>query len=136
MEELRNDVFTRLPDNLSKFKNDSNNNDIEISLTDLVDAFSNFLEQKELEKPLNTKITNKEYSVKKRCSEIKKILKKKKSVEFRELFEHYSRSYIVITFLAILTMTRNQDICITHFVADCKSYHVHILNRTLAFQCP
>ena len=81
-----------------------------IDLNDLLQALSKFLEQKELEKPLNTKITNKEYSVSKRSSEIRNILKRKKKVNFTDLFEVFTKEYVVITFLSILTMSRKQEI--------------------------
>ena len=55
---------------------------LSISANDLVLAFQKFLERKELEKPLNTKVTTKEYSVKVRCDEIRNVLKKKKTTTF------------------------------------------------------
>ena len=112
LEEIRGDVFTREPNNLLEFKEENISNNIDVSLNDLLEAFSKFIKQKELDKPLNTKITNKEYSVKKRCIEIKSLLKKKKTVEFKELFENFTKNYIVVTFLAILSMSRNQEIYI------------------------
>ena len=110
LEEYRHEVFTKEPDNLLEYKDDSEIMDYGVNLNDLLEAFSKFMEQKELDKPLNTKITNKEYSVGKRCHEIKKILKKKSRIEFKELFEVFSKEYVVVTFLAILSMSRNQEI--------------------------
>ena len=77
-----------------------------------MNAFQEFLKRKQLEKPLNTKITKKEYSVKKRNVEIKEILKQKKKIEFEELFDVMSKDYIVVTFLSILDLARKQDLCI------------------------
>lgn len=112
LEEYRQTVFTREPDDLSEFIDNKKEIDYGISLNDLLDAFSKLIEQKELNKPLNTKITNKEYSINKRCSEIKKILKNKKRIDFKDLFESFNKEYIVVTFLAILSMSRNQEITI------------------------
>ena len=81
-----------------------------VDLNDLLKAFSKFLEQKELDKPLNTKITNKEYSVSIRSNEIRNILKKKKKVNFTELFEVITKEYVVVTFLSILALSRKQEI--------------------------
>ena len=47
---------------------------LKTSVNDLVDAFKKFLERKNLEKPITTKITNKEYSVKERKHNIKNAL--------------------------------------------------------------
>ncbi len=74
---------------------------------------ASFIERKAMEKPLNTKITNREYSITERSNQIKNILKNKKQVEFTDLFDIYSKDYIVITFLSILTMARHQELSIT-----------------------
>lgn len=84
----------------------------DIELDDLIKAFNDYLKRKELEKPLNTKITSKEYSVSKRCEEIKKLLREKKSVKFFELFNQYNKSYIVVTFLSILNLVKEKEILI------------------------
>lgn len=109
LEEYRQEIYTREPNNLLEYKDDKEI-DYGVDLSDLLNALSKFLEQKEKDLPLNTKITNKEYSVAKRSSEIKNILKKKKKVNFVELFEVFNKEYIVITFLSILAMTRKQEI--------------------------
>ena len=109
LEEYRHEIYTREPNNLLDYKDDKKI-DYGVDLSDLLSALSKFLEQKEKDLPLNTKITNKEYSVAKRSNEIKNILKKKKKVNFVELFEVFNKEYIVITFLSILAMTRKQEI--------------------------
>ena len=110
LEEFRHEIYTKEPNSLIEYKDDNNEIDYGVDLSDLLEAFSKFIEQKELDKPLNTKITNKEYSVHKRCAEIKKILKKKSKIDFIDLFEIISKDYVVVTFLAILSMSRNQEI--------------------------
>ena len=111
LEEYRSEIYTKTPDNLLEYK-DNNDIDYGVNLDDLIKAMNNFLEQKELSKPLNTKITNKEYSITKRSKEIKNILKIKKKVNFIDLFDVVTKEYVVITFLSILTMTRNHEIVI------------------------
>lgn len=113
LELNRRDEFTKEPDDLRKYGIYSEtklNNDISVS--DLLSAFSIFLEKKQLEKPLNTKVTSKEYSVSKRCDEIRSILKKKKNVCFDELFDRYDKSFLVVTFLAILNLVSKDNIII------------------------
>ena len=109
LEEYRHEIYTREPDNLLDYK-DTEETDYGVDLSDLLSALSKFLEQKELDKPLNTKITNKEYSVSIRSSEIRNILKTKKKVNFTDLFEVFTKEYVVITFLSILAMSRKQEI--------------------------
>lgn len=110
-ESKRQEVYTREPDSLDEYKTEETI-DYGVDLNDLINAFKNFIDQKEYEKPLNTKITNKEYSITKRSSEIKNILKQKKKINFTDLFEVYNKEYIVITFLSILSMARNGEISI------------------------
>ena len=75
-------------------------------------AFKKFLERIDKEKPITTKITNKEYSVKERKKGIRNILRERKKVLFTELFEEKNVSYIVVTFLSILEMTKEKEITI------------------------
>lgn len=114
LEEERKKEFTKPSSDLTPFKKEEAEFDMgDIGLDDLINAFNKFLERKELDKPLNTKITKKEYSVKQRSSEIRNILKTKKKVEFEELFEEMNRGYIVVTFLSILDLAKKQDLVIT-----------------------
>ena len=112
MELTRKEVYTKEPNTLDEFRNENITNDYGVNLADLLEAFSNFIKEQEINKPLNTKITNKEYHVGKRCQEIKNLLKIKKRVEFKDLFESFSKEIVVVTFLAILSMTRKQEIII------------------------
>lgn len=111
LEKERKKIFTKLPDNLDEFKQENEKlNFGDIDLNDLMNAFEKFLERKKKEEPLNTKITKREYSVGARSTEIKGILKKKKKVEFEELFEVFTKDYVVVTFLSILSLARKQEL--------------------------
>ena len=68
----------------------------------LVYAFKLFLDRRNKSKPLKTKVTIKEISVSRRCSDIRNVLRKRKKVSFFELFDNNQKDYIVATFLAIL----------------------------------
>lgn len=109
LEKIRKDIYTKEPANLYNY-DENDNLDFGVNLNDLLNAFSKFIEQKQLEKPLNTKVTNKEYSITKRSNEIKNILKKKKKIKFIELFDIFTKEYVVVTFLSILAMTTKQEI--------------------------
>lgn len=111
LEEIRNKIHTKIPEDIKKYASVSDiSYEDSLNVDLLVDAIKKFLERKEQEKPLNTKITKKEYSVSKRSHEIRKILKNKKKVYFDELFDIYAKDYIIVTFLSILDMTRKQEI--------------------------
>ena len=111
LELDRRDEFTKTPEDLRKYDWVSETHlNKDITLNDLVEAFNIFINKKEKEKPLNTKITTKEYSVTKRSEEIKQILNKRKKITFNELFKEYNKSYIVVTFLAILNLSKKENI--------------------------
>lgn len=110
LEHERKDIFTKDPINYNELSDNYIENDGTISLDDLVNALSKFLERKELEKPISTKITKKEISVQDRTRDIRNILSKKKKVSFFDLFEVKTREYVVVTFLSILEMAKFGEI--------------------------
>lgn len=109
LESVRNEVYTKLPTNLNEYKKDIplDNN---ITLDDLINAFNMFLEREKLKKPINTKITKKELSVGDRIKGIRNIFKIKNKVSFTELFDNRTKPYIIVTFLSILEMSKNEEI--------------------------
>lgn len=109
-EADRKSYYTKSPSLLSEFHESGPIIGDDLSLDDLVKAFLKFHEKKEFEKPLNTVVTSKEYSVHRRCSEILKSLKKHKKIKFEELFDIYKKDYVVVTFLAILDLAKNGEI--------------------------
>lgn len=111
LEEDRKQYYTKEVSDLREYATNDNEIHIgDISLDDLTAAIQKFLERKASDKPLNTKITKKEYSVTVRSQEIRNVLKKKKKVNFEELFDVYSKEYIVVTFLSILDLARKQEL--------------------------
>lgn len=113
LEQDRKKYFTKEMEDLSVYRDEGSEINLgDIDLNTLMDAFSKFLMRKEEEKPLNTKISKKEYSVKQRSTEIIGVLKKKKKMNFEELFEIRRKDYIIVTFLSILSLARNGQISI------------------------
>lgn len=113
LEETRSEVYTKIPENLSKITDTTITNDGSVTLQDLLDAFASFQNRLKYSKPLNTRITKKELSVAKRRESIRNLLDKKSKLEFTELFEQFDKEYIVVTFLAILDMSKNDEILLT-----------------------
>ena len=111
LESERNRIYTRESEELLNYTNDEDI-DYGIDLDDLVNAFKKFLEYKEATNPLNTKIEKKEYSVGERCQEIRNKIKVKGTLKFEELFEIVTKEYVVVTFLAILSLAKKQEISI------------------------
>ena len=113
LEDERKNYFSKSPNNLKEFQDDIEINYGDLNLDVLMNAFQKFLERKQEEKPLNTKITKKEYSISVRSREIKEVLREKKNVSFDELFEIVTKDYVVVTFLSILSMAKKGELLIT-----------------------
>ena len=112
MEEDRQNIYVKAPEKVSNYIDELIVNNTDTSVDDLVDAFKKFLERVDREKPITTKITSKEYSIKERKKSIRNILKEKKKILFTDLFEERTASFIVVTFLSILEMTKEREVII------------------------
>ena len=112
-ESLRKEIYTKSPENIKNYIDESKEINLDVSLDDLVEAFKRYLQRKQDSKPLKTKVTVNEISVSSRRHDIKRLLKTKKKVSFFELFPIISKEYVVATFLAILEMAKSQELRIT-----------------------
>lgn len=109
LENRRSDYYVKSPENIRLYV-DNNLYNEDTSVDDLLEAFQKYLDRKELKKPLSTKITNREYSVEERRNSIRNILIDKKKVELSDLFSEYNKSFMVVTFLSVLEMARDNEI--------------------------
>ena len=126
LEEERKEFYTKDPINFYSLSDHEIQNDGSISVEDLAEALQKFLERKELEKPIETKITSKEISVEERSRDIRNILKKKKKIDFFDLFEIRTREYVVVTFLTVLEMAKHGEISI---VQENNFNNITIVNK-------
>ena len=111
LEYSRKQYLTKLPENLTLYKEDSELlNFGDVNLDDLIIAFQKFMDRKKGEQPVHTKITKKEYSVYVRSNEIRSLLKNKKKIDFEDLFEVITKDYVVVTFLSILDLAKKQEL--------------------------
>lgn len=110
LEGERKNIYIKGPEKVSEYTNTHEYG--VLTSNDLLEAFKRFLERKEKEKPLNTTVTNKEYSVKDRKKSIMNVLHSKKSAYLEELIEEYNRPYLVVTFLGVLEMVKEKDVII------------------------
>lgn len=106
LEDNRNLYFSKEPTIIADLKDDNIKIDESITIEDLLNAFKNLQEKIKLEAPLNTVVTKKEYSVHKRNKEILEKLKRNHKLFFEDLFDFYSKDYVVITFLSILDLAK------------------------------
>jgi len=109
----RNNFYTKSPMKLDEIINNKDIKFGDVSVEDLVNALKSFKAREKYLKPLSTKITKKEYSIEKRINYIRKILQVRDKVEFLELFEDNNRDFLIVTFLSVLTMSKNEEINLT-----------------------
>lgn len=109
----RNNFYTKSPARLDEIVEDNPVNFGELSLTDLVNALKNFKAREKYLKPLSTHVTKREYSVEKRINDIRKILQVRERFEFFDLFQEDDKDFLIVTFLSVLTMSKNEEIVLT-----------------------
>ena len=112
LEEKRSYVYTKLPSNLSEFRNETKLS-TNITLNDLLNAFEEFLKRQKLQEPKTTTVTKKEISLESRCIMIRNIIKDRGKVNFLDLFDDISKPYVIVTFLSILDLSKKREIVIT-----------------------
>lgn len=111
--EKRSNFYTKSPMKLDEFMKETSISFGSISIDDLVNALKSFKMREKLSKPLNTRITRKEYSIERRIDDIRKILQVRRSVEFLELFNENDKDFLIVTFLSVLTMSKNNEVTLS-----------------------
>lgn len=111
-ELLRKDIYTKSPENIKNYVEETHEIHADVTLDDLISAFQKYYQRKIDSKPLKTKVTVNEISVSSRRHDIKRLLRDKKRISFFELFPVLSKEYIVATFLAVLEMAKSRELII------------------------
>lgn len=113
LETNRQELYSKLPSVLDEYHDDSLKINDDLTLMDIIKAFEKLKEKQSLEKPLNTVITKKEYSVDVRNTEILNKLQTSPKLNFEDLFDYYTKDYAVVTFLSILDLAKKGSLTIT-----------------------
>lgn len=113
LEQKRGEVYTKLPESLKEYIEETGIQKGEFNIQDLLDAYRLFIERQKLSKPLNTKITKKELSVDDKIKDIRHLLKNRRRLNFIELFIEITKENVVVTFLSILEMSKNKEILLS-----------------------
>ena len=110
LEEQRREVYVKSPEKTDNYVDNTITG--EGNIDSLLDAFKKFLERKDMEKPLVTTVTSREYSVRDRKNSIKNVLVNKKKAYLDDLIDEYNKPYLVVTFLSVLEMAKEKEIVI------------------------
>lgn len=113
LEENRQDYYTKIPESLSEYKDNDKIINSDVSIEDLLNAFLEMQKRVNFKKPVMTKITKKEFSIKERIIEIRSILNERKKIEFSELFDILTKENLVVTLLSLLDMSKNNELLLS-----------------------
>lgn len=108
-EESRREFKTKSPTNILEYKEDKVIHS-SLNVDVLKKAYEELLKRIEDDKPTQTKVTKKELSVEDTIVDIRNKFKLNKRMNFLDLFDKYEKSYVVVTFLAILEMSSKKEI--------------------------
>lgn len=116
LEEERGMIFTKPPSDLTEYvkeKEMEKEKTLDVSLYDMLGALQKLLRRKRLQKPMLTKIARQDISIEKRMSEIIRDLKQTKNrTSFFDLFPIPNKEHIVVTFLAVLELIKQNEIVV------------------------
>jgi segregation and condensation protein A len=112
-EKNRGLIFSKTPSDLTTYIDEAIKEPQRINATlyEMLDAFGQLLNRKELKIPKHTKILRDDFSIEKRMDEIINQLNQKNGkTSFFQLFEYTERSKIIVTFLAVLELIKAKKI--------------------------
>lgn len=113
LEAKRSEVYTKLPESLKQFYPEQKLEKGLFDVSDLYNMYLQFLEKQKKQEPLNTKITKKELNIDEKINNIRELLKTKKRVNFLDLISEITKEGLIVTFLSILQMSKNDEILLT-----------------------
>lgn len=115
MFDKRQDILVKPAHNLDEYVEDTSNlipDDLQVY--DLMRAMQKMFQRIALSTPLDTHIAKKDISIEQRSQEIVSFLKTKvnKKINLKDLFDASNRSYVIVTFLAVLVLVKDKQIII------------------------
>ncbi|MCL1989762.1 MAG: segregation/condensation protein A [Defluviitaleaceae bacterium] len=118
LEEERGQFYTKPAIDFSAYIDDHLKLDTDYDTSALMLAFEKLLRRQQLEKPIPTKIMAEKVTVSEQMTTIKARLMFQKRVTFTELVDTYDKAYVVVTFLALLEMTKSGEIILLQTASE------------------
>lgn len=110
-EQERAQLYTRPPLDVASFqKEEEATMPVDATLYDMLAAFQKLLRRKKAQRPVTAKITRQEIPIEKRMDDILSQLDIRGRQSFYDLFADEDREVMIVTFLAILELMKNQKI--------------------------
>lgn len=113
-EQERAQLYTRSPIDFTSFQQEEETSlPLDITLYDMLAAFQKLMRRKKSKRPVTTRIARQEIPIEQRMSDILQQLETAEGRQsFYDLFVDEEREVMVVTFLAILELMKNQQIII------------------------
>ncbi|CAI8789439.1 MULTISPECIES: segregation/condensation protein A [Bacillus] len=113
-EQERAQLYTRPPIDFTSFQQEEETSlPLDITLYDMLAAFQKLMRRKKPKRPVTTRIARQEIPIEQRMSDILQQLETAEGRQsFYDLFVDEEREVMVVTFLAILELMKNQQIII------------------------
>ncbi|MEN1934573.1 segregation/condensation protein A [Paenibacillus sp. 102] len=113
-EQERAQLYTRPPIDFASFQQEEETSlPLDVTLYDMLAAFQKLMRRKKSKRPVTTRITRQEIPIEQRMSDILQQLETAKGRQsFYDLFVDEEREVMVVTFLAVLELMKNQQIII------------------------
>ncbi|WP_439741047.1 segregation/condensation protein A [Bacillus pseudomycoides] len=113
-EQERAQLYTRSPIDFTSFQQEEETSlPLDITLYDMLAAFQKLMRRKKPKGPVTTRIARQEIPIEQRMSDILQQLETAEGRQsFYDLFVDEEREVMVVTFLAILELMKNQQIII------------------------
>ncbi|EOP50612.1 MULTISPECIES: segregation/condensation protein A [Bacillus] len=113
-EQERAQLYTRPPIDFTSFQQEEETSlPLDITLYDMLAAFQKLMRRKKPKRPVTTRIARQEIPIEQRMSDILQQLETAEGRQsFSDLFVDEEREVMVVTFLAILELMKNQQIII------------------------
>ncbi|WLR49634.1 segregation/condensation protein A [Bacillus tianshenii] len=111
-EAERSQIYTRPPAVVEVEEGERAENPVEgVSLYDMLGALQKLMKRKRIDSLKETKVTRQEIPIQARMKEIITTIRQNKGKQnFYSLFPYPDKSHIVVTFLAVLELMKNQQI--------------------------
>lgn len=110
-EKEANQIFTRPPQVFESNKTAPPVERGDISIYDMLGALAKVLERRKWNQPLDTTVQKIEIPIEERMEQVlEKVNAAEEGILFESMFPYRTKSYIVITFLAILELMKNNQV--------------------------
>lgn len=108
----RQEIFTRPPSDLSHFPKTVIYKDDSVTVYDMLAAYKAMLKKKKLREPLDTKVKRSKVTVEQRMDELRGYFSRRNRISFFSLFPYDDKTYLIVTFLAILELMKTDEISV------------------------